>query len=96
MENQWEGLKCDCSSDEFVVVVQVRWRQSGGIVNQAKGYRCANCRKIAPIDRMIKDLQQRHLQAQIDELEEQKQNAVTPRDKVPIQKGNEAQTGVRS
>ena len=95
MDNQWENLKCACGSEEFVVVVKVRWRQAGGIHNQQHGYRCSNCRKIAPIDRMTNQLKQRHAEQKIAELQEEA-NALTPRDKVSVQKGNEDEAGVRA
>ena len=95
MDTQWEELRCFCGSGEFIVMAQVRWRQSGGIVNQSKGYRCANCRKIAPIDRMINELKQRQAERKIEELKEEA-NAFAPRDQVPIQEGNQANTGLHA
>lgn len=95
MENQWEGLKCNCGSEEFIVSVKIRWRAAGGLTNQAAGYRCANCRKIAPIDRMINELKQRHAEQKIAELQEEA-NALTPRDQVQVQKGNKDAPGVRA
>lgn len=95
MEGQFENLKCDCGSESFIITVAVRWRPAGGIVNQAGGYRCANCKRIAAVQRMITDVQQRHLQAKINELQEQA-NANAPGDKIPLQKGNEAEAGLRA
>ena len=95
MDLQWEGLKCDCGSEDFTVIVRIRWRQAGGIHNQAHGYRCANCRKIAPIDRMINDLKRRQKEQEIAALEEEA-NALAPRNQISVSEGNEAASSVRA
>jgi len=74
MNKQWQNLKCDqCnSSEDFIVVVALKWQDGLGLTTQPKGYTCQRCKKSVVVEKMIRAVKERSLQQQIDELQAQK------------------------
>lgn len=74
MEQQWQDLKCDvCQSDQIIPLVKLRWKDKSGLTTTPNGYKCGGCNRHIVVDRLIKDVQIRLKDQEIQELIDQKQ-----------------------
>ncbi len=91
---QYERLKCECGSDEFIEKTYLKWKAGAGLVKEPAGQLCARCKRNALTSSMIKELEIHDLDRKIQQLQEEKANAAPSRDKVPLQKGDKPQAGL--
>lgn len=91
---QYERLKCECGSEEFLEKTYLKWKAGSGLVKEPAGQICARCKRVALTSSMIKEIEIHELDRKIEELKEEKANAAPTGNKVPLQEGKQPETRV--
>lgn len=94
MMEEYQRLKCECGSDEFVEKCYLKWKKGSGLVKEPCGQKCARCNRNVLSSSMIKEVEIHELDRQIQQLQEEKANAAPARNEVQAQKGKQPETRV--
>lgn len=71
--NEFNKLTCSCQGEDFSKVSNLLWKEGGGVVEKVIGYDCMKCKRRMSTDAAISRARQRHLEAQMQELQAQQQ-----------------------
>ena len=69
--NDFGKLTCSCTGEDFSKVSNLLWKEGGGVVEKVIGYDCMKCKRRMSTDAAISRARKNHLQAQMNELNEQ-------------------------
>ena len=65
----WRKLTCECGSERFVQILNLRWREGGGVTTEPAGYSCQECHGVVDSARLIRLEQLRTKQQAARELQ---------------------------
>ena len=72
--NEFNNLKCKCNGEEFQQIVNIVWKEGGGVVMKPIGYNCVKCHSRVSTEAAISRARKRHIEAQLEELNTQQKN----------------------
>lgn len=75
----WQNLRCECGSEQFLPVINLRYKEGAGTTNQPAGFECAQCRTKADTAYLLGRLTLKRKMIEMKALEEEIAAAGPPR-----------------
>ena len=90
---QWEHLKCECGSDEFMEVKYINHHPTGGTSYQLARVKCAKCNSTLDIRKLVERLEFNRKKDELDRMQKEidlegGNDATIAASKIQIQEGN--------